>query len=132
VYSVSQIDLQQRDRFLRTHNTPLGTILLATVAWAQSSVNPNDAEAACRPQIIHAEVPPIALAVHTTGTVKVQITVEKGAVAMPKSTRSLSTIPTAWYRVREGGSLTREFMPPLWLSMSTASRETEAGDLVKR
>lgn len=72
MYSVSQIDSQQRDRFLTTHDTPLGTILLATAAWAQSTVNPSDAEAVCRPQVMHAGVPPMVVAVPMTGTGQVR------------------------------------------------------------
>jgi hypothetical protein len=61
----------------------LGTILLATTAaWGQSGV-PAAVLAAHYPQVIHAELPlypPLAWTAHISGTVTIQITVEKGSV----------------------------------------------------
>jgi hypothetical protein len=58
----------------------IGFFLLAASAFGQSTA---DTPATHYPNLIHAEVPlypPIAQAAHITGTVEIQVVVEKGAV----------------------------------------------------
>jgi len=58
----------------------IGVFLLAVSAFGQSTA---DTPATHYPNLIHAEVPlypPIARAAHITGTVDIQVTVEKGAL----------------------------------------------------
>jgi hypothetical protein len=58
----------------------IGVFLLAVSAFGQSTA---DTPATHYPNLIHAEVPlypPIARAAHITGTVDIQVMVEKGAV----------------------------------------------------
>ena len=57
----------------------IGVFLLAVSAFGQSTA---DTPATHYPNLIHAEVPPyppIARAAHITGTVEIQVVVEKGA-----------------------------------------------------
>src|ERR1017187_4503517 len=61
----------------------LGVILLAATVWGQSAPNQSAAEKAHHPSLIRAELPlypPIARTAHITGTVELQVAVEKGAV----------------------------------------------------
>jgi hypothetical protein len=62
----------------------LAVILLAAPAWAQSLQAPGDAvQLAQRPPLTHAELPlypPIARLAHISGTVEIQVVVEKGLV----------------------------------------------------
>ena len=60
----------------------LGVILLSAAAWGQAPPNQKAVEVH-HPQLIRAEVPlypPIARAAHITGSVEIQLVVEKGAV----------------------------------------------------
>lgn len=59
-------------------------LLLAAPVLAQSTADKGTAEPKHYPELIQAEVPlypPIALAAHISGTVEVQVTVDKGSVA---------------------------------------------------
>jgi hypothetical protein len=61
----------------------LSMILLVATAWGQTTRTPNPAETTRYPQVIRADVPlypPIAWALQLTGTVEIQVVVEKGAV----------------------------------------------------
>jgi hypothetical protein len=61
----------------------LGVILLAATVWSQSVQNQIAAEEAHYPSLIRAELPlypPIARTAHITGTVEIQVVVEKGVV----------------------------------------------------
>jgi hypothetical protein len=63
------------------------SILLAVTASGQASPKPSTAKAVHYPQVIHADVPlypPIARAARITGTVEIQIVVEKGTVVDAK------------------------------------------------
>jgi hypothetical protein len=61
----------------------IGFFLLAAFAFDQSATEAPSAEATHYPNVIHGELPlypPIARAAHITGTVEIQLVVEKGAV----------------------------------------------------
>jgi hypothetical protein len=68
------------------HKIIFSLLLAVTVAETvagQTSSKPSTAEVAHYPQVTHADVPlypPIARAAHITGTVEIQIVVEKGTV----------------------------------------------------
>jgi hypothetical protein len=65
----------------------LGMFLLAATVWGQATQGPTAIDAAHYPQVIHAEIPlypPIARAAHITGTIEIQVVVEKGAVVDTK------------------------------------------------
>jgi len=62
----------------------LGMVILAAFAWSQTALSPTANDDIHYPQLIRAELPvypPIARTAHITGTVKVQVVVEKGGVA---------------------------------------------------
>jgi hypothetical protein len=61
----------------------IGVFLLAASAFGQSTADTPATQATHYPNLIHAELPlypPIARAAHITGTVEIQVVVEKGAV----------------------------------------------------
>ncbi len=61
----------------------IGVFLLAASAFGQSTASTPATPATHYPNLIHAELPlypPIARAAHITGTVEIQVVVEKGAV----------------------------------------------------
>jgi TonB family protein len=61
----------------------LGMILLATTAASGQTAGPTPVQGAHYPSVTHAELPlypPLALTAHISGTVTIQITVERGSV----------------------------------------------------
>ena len=62
----------------------LGMIFFLTATlWGQTTSNPSSVDAAHYPQVTHAELPlypPIARSAHISGTVEIQVLVEKGIV----------------------------------------------------
>lgn len=61
----------------------LGMVLLAATAWGQTTPTTNPAETTRYPRVIRADIPlypPFAWALQLTGTVEIQVMVEKGAV----------------------------------------------------
>lgn len=61
----------------------IAVLLLAGSALGQTSVNRSTAQTAHYPKLVRGDIPlypPIALTAHITGTVEVEVTVEKGSV----------------------------------------------------
>jgi hypothetical protein len=61
----------------------LGMALLVVAAWGQTVPNPSPAEETHYPRVIHADLPlypALGWALQLTGTVEIQVVVEKGAV----------------------------------------------------
>jgi hypothetical protein len=61
----------------------LGVVLFAATAWSPSAPNQSPTEEAHYPSLIRVELPfypPIARTAHITGTVEIQVVVEKGMV----------------------------------------------------
>jgi len=81
----------------------LGMILLVTVAWGQTAPNQNPAETTY-PRIIHADIPlypALAWALQLTGTVEIQVVVQKGAVVNAE-VKSVVLGPTKYVLNDEG------------------------------
>jgi hypothetical protein len=86
------------------HSLIFYVILLAATTWSQTSAPSSATEVAHYPQLIHADLPlypPLARTLHVTGTVEIQVVIEKGAVV---NAQVNSVVLTAW----NGPALTDE------------------------